>query len=125
MTLPTVPSFDIPPSPPGSPSPGIGAKIRQFTKLKKQGMHFNQKLASSSALKNPSLLGKLIANAGLTDDQQYANSLPTELWDPSKLEDWMFKESLEQARQAAEKSKHDAAIGTPRNSVDFVPAKTR
>ncbi|KAI4157831.1 MAG: hypothetical protein LQ342_007975 [Letrouitia transgressa] len=72
LTLPPIPSLDIPPSPPGSPPPNIERKFENFIELKKQNVHFNQKLASSSALKNPMLLKKLMKSAGLEETDQYA-----------------------------------------------------
>ncbi|KAL9043576.1 MAG: hypothetical protein Q9214_003244, partial [Letrouitia sp. 1 TL-2023] len=67
LTLPPIPSLDIPPSPPGSPRPNIERKFEHFIALKKQNVHFNNKLASSSALKNPMLLKKLMKSAGLEE----------------------------------------------------------
>ena len=60
LTLPTVPNYDIPPSPPGSPVASTNARFKHFLHLKKQGIHFNEKLATSSVLKNPSLMQKLM-----------------------------------------------------------------
>lgn len=71
LTLPTNPNFDIPPSPPGSPNPGAEDKFAHFLGLKRQGVHFNAKLASSASLKNPSLLPKLMQFAGVEDQRQY------------------------------------------------------
>lgn len=63
LTLPTIPNFDIPASPPGSPPPaaaGTNAKFTQFLALKRKGTHFNEKLEQSSALRNPALTDKLL-----------------------------------------------------------------
>ena len=120
LTLPTVPNFDIPESPPGSPPPGMDKKFAHFLELKKQGVHFNEKLASSSALKNPSLLGKLMTFAGLEDSDQYANTLPRELWDPHGFPPWAYPEELAKAQEEAQKEREMA--GTQREAIDFVPA---
>ncbi|KAI4209640.1 MAG: hypothetical protein LQ351_007440 [Letrouitia transgressa] len=72
LTLPLIPILDIPPSPPGSPPPGIEQKFEHFIELKKQNVHFNHKLASSSALKNPMLLKNLMNSAGLNETDQYS-----------------------------------------------------
>src|SRR5438132_953822 len=45
LTLPPYPNLDIPQSPPGSPPPELTQKFAQFLELKKQGVHFNDKLA--------------------------------------------------------------------------------
>jgi hypothetical protein len=60
LTLPTVPNYNIPPSPPGSPMESTNAKFKHFLELKKQGIHFNDKLSKSSAMKNPALMQKLL-----------------------------------------------------------------
>jgi len=124
LTLPSIPNLDIPPSPPGSPPPGVDGKIAHFLRLKTQGVHFNEKLASSSALKNPSLLGKLMASAGLDEEQQYATSLRTELWDPACFPEWAYKEGLLKAQQEAEKLRQEETVGKARNRVDFMPAQS-
>lgn len=79
LTLPPLPNVSIPPSPPGSPRPSTSAKIDRFLELKSQGIHFNAKLASSSALKNPSLLQNLMKFAGIDELDQYSSALPSEL----------------------------------------------
>ena len=71
LTLPLYPNLDIPPSPPGSPMSGIDDKFAHFLELKRQGIHFNAKLATSAALKNPSLLPKLMQFSNIEDRQQY------------------------------------------------------
>ncbi|KAG9885164.1 hypothetical protein KCV02_g19196, partial [Aureobasidium melanogenum] len=55
LTMPPVPNFQIPPSPPGSPPPDTTTKFARFLDLKKKGTHFNQRLYHSSALRNPGL----------------------------------------------------------------------
>ncbi|KAJ9667305.1 hypothetical protein H2201_002506 [Coniosporium apollinis] len=77
LTLPPHPIFDIPPSPPGSPPPST-AKIAHFLELKRQGTHFNARLADSVALRNPELLGKLMEFAGISQEDSYASTLSEE-----------------------------------------------
>src|SRR5215469_12975202 len=98
LTLPPVPNLDIPPSPPGSPDPSAGAKFSHFLLLKKQGVHFNEKLAASSSLKNPSLLVKLRKHAGIEGLEQHTASLPLGVWGVSMLPDWAYKEELLKAQ---------------------------
>lgn len=120
LTLPTVPNYDIPPSPPGSPPPNTAAKMKQFLELKKQGIHFNEKLAKSTALKNPALTQKLMDFAGIDEAGQYGTTLPKELWDPSMFPEHAFKEGLALSQK---KLKDEKARG-PGEAVNFVTATT-
>ncbi|KAI9839630.1 MAG: hypothetical protein M1819_002256 [Sarea resinae] len=122
LTLPPVPNLDIPPSPPGSPQPSTSAKFAHFLELKKQGVHFNEKLAKSSALKNPSLLQKLMGFAGIDDQNQYASTLPTELWDPSGFPKWAYKEELAKSQQELSRRKEEEKARVQREALEFVPA---
>ncbi|KAK2768820.1 hypothetical protein FQN54_000680 [Arachnomyces sp. PD_36] len=120
LTLPPVPNLDIPPSPPGSPNAAANQKIAHFLSLKKQGVHFNEKLASSSSLKNPGLLQKLMEHAGIDEQAQYAAALPTDLWDVSTLPSWGFKEELHSSQQEVRRKIEEKRAGMPRESIDFV-----
>ncbi|KAF4251009.1 hypothetical protein CNMCM8980_009648 [Aspergillus fumigatiaffinis] len=129
LTLPPVANLDIPPSPPGSPEPMANAKFTHFLSLKKQGTHFNEKLANSSSLRNPSLLRKLMDHAGIDEQAQYNTSLPAELWNSSGLPSWGYKEELLKSQKetrifstkrlsAASIMNHfPEAWGRPRNDV--------
>lgn len=79
LTMPPVANFNIPPS----PGPGDDAdlavsrkKIAKFVELKHKGVHYNEKLVSSSAFKNPAMTDKLLAFAGIQGLDQYRSSLP-------------------------------------------------
>ncbi|KAJ5130161.1 uncharacterized protein N7515_006200 [Penicillium bovifimosum] len=120
LTLPPVPNLDIPPSPPGSPNPAVNANFEHFLNIKKQGVHFNSKLASSSSLRNPSLLLKLMEHAGVDEQSQYDTSLPAELWNPSNLPEWGFKEELLRTQQQRRKNLEEKKASGQRTSVDFV-----
>ena len=122
LTLPTVPNFNIPDSPPGSPPPGMEKKLSHFLELKKQGVHFNEKVANSSALKNPSILGKLMTFAGLEESNQYATTLPKELWDPQGFPPWAYHEELAKAQDEAQKEREKEMARTQRETIDFVSA---
>ena len=122
LTMPTLPNFDIPLSPPGSPPPGTEEKFERFLQLKKQGLHFNEKLAGSSALKNPALLQKLMSSAGLLESDQYVTTLPTDVWDPSAFPDWAYKEELTESQQQIAKRKEEEISRGQREKLDFVPA---
>lgn len=124
LTLPNDPNLDIPPSPLGSPIPGAEQKFAHFLELKKQGVHFNTKLASSSALKNPSLLPKLMDFAGLGSELEYITTLPTELWDPAGFPTWAYKEELAEAQHGLSKKREEERARLERGSIDFVAAGT-
>lgn len=76
LTLPTVPNFDIPPSPPGSPPQRATKKFAQFLELKKKGQHFNQRLETSSVLRDPGHMQKLMDFAGISEQDSYTSTLP-------------------------------------------------
>ena len=122
LTLPTVPNLNIPDSPPGSPPPGMDKKFSHFLELKKQGIHFNEKLANSSALKNPSLLGKLMTFAALEESDQYATTLPKETWDPQGFPPWAYHEELAKAQDEAQKEREKEMARTQREAIEFVSA---
>ncbi|KAJ5894406.1 hypothetical protein N7495_006097 [Penicillium taxi] len=119
LTLPSIPNLDIPESPPGSPDLAVNAKFEHFLSLKKQGVHFNAKLASSSSLKNPSLLMKMMQHAGIDEGCQYDTSLPEELWSTYNLPKWGFKEELLRAQQVRQNMDDKKASGQ-RSSIEFV-----
>lgn len=120
LTLPPVPNLDIPPSPPGSPDPAANAKFEHFLSLKKQGVHFNTKLASSSSLKNPSLMQKMMQHSGIDEQAQHETSLPAELWDTSALPQWGFKEELLRTQQDMRNKTEAQNASEPRSSIQFV-----
>lgn len=122
LTVPSMPMLDIPSSPPGSPPPGVEKKFQHFLDLKKQGIHFNEKLASSSALRNPSLLQKLMDYAGLEEQDQYSTTLPEHVWDPKAFPPWAFKEDLARSQQEVTKKKEEERAKTQRESIEFVSA---
>jgi hypothetical protein len=120
---PLIPNPDIPPSPPGSPDPVANKKFEHFLALKKDGLHFNEKLASSSSLRNPSLLSKMMEHAGIDDKAQYATSLPTDIWDLSALPAWTFKEELNKSQQDIRR-KFEEKRTAHREAIDFVSGGT-
>ena len=122
LTLPSVPDFDIPPSPPGSPPAAIDKKFAQFLDLKKKGIHFNQKLEQSAALKNPNVMDKLMRFVELEGAKQYKTTLPKELWDPTAFPDWAHREGLRKSREQIIKQKEAQNASGNRKAPDFVPA---
>ncbi|KAJ5443872.1 uncharacterized protein N7458_007744 [Penicillium daleae] len=120
LTLPPVPNLDIPPSPPGSPNAAANAKFEHFLSLKKQGVHFNAKLASSSSLRNPRLLMKMMEHAGIDEKSQYNTSLPSDIWDISNLPQWAFKEELLNSQQEARQKLEEKNAAGQRSSIEFV-----
>ncbi|KAF4630660.1 hypothetical protein G7Y89_g7477 [Cudoniella acicularis] len=124
LTLPTMPNYDIPASPPGSPLASSNSKFRHFLGLKKQGVHFNEKLARSAAMKNPSLMQKLLDFSDIDEAGQYSTTLPKNLWDPNAFPDYAYKEQLAKSQQKILKRKEEEKARGLRENVDFVPAST-
>lgn len=118
LTLPTVPKYDIPSSPHGSPIASTNTKFKHFLDLKKQGVHFNEKLSKSAALKNPSLMQKLMEFSDIDEVDQYATTLTKELWNPDGFPDSAYKEALSKSQQTMLKTRENEKRG----KVDFVPA---
>ena len=119
LTLPTVPNFAIPPSPPGSPPQTATKKFAQFLELKKKGQHFNQRLESSSVLRDPGHSQKLMKFAGISEEEQYASTLPADLAVPTVFVPWAYAEELRAAQKQQLKADEQARSNTPR---EFVPA---
>jgi len=122
LTLPPIPNYDIPPSPPGSPVASTNAKFKHFLELKKQGVHFNEKLSKSAALKNPSLMQKLMDFADIDEVAEFATTLPKELWDPTGFPEAGYKENLAKSQKDILKMREEERAKGQRTSVDFVPA---
>ena len=122
LTLPSLPNLDIPDSPPGSPPASTNSKFAHFLELKKQGVHFNEKLAKSSALKNPSMMQKLMDFADVDEAGQYTTTMSKELWDPSGFPEWAYKEELAKSQQKILKKREEEKTRGQREAVDFVPA---
>lgn len=126
--MPTVPNFNIPESPPPPDQNSEDAaqlaattrKFERFLELKKQGIHFNDRLQKSSSLRNPSLLPKLMAFAGIEPEESYASTLPPELAVPGHWPEECYVENLVRWNEKREKRKL-----VEREKVDFVPAKIR
>lgn len=123
--MPTVPNFDIPDSPPpptrnseeAATLAATTKKFEHFLELKKQGIHFNERLQSSSSLRNPSLLPKLMDFAGISAQASYESTLPDDLAVPSSWPDECYVDSL--LRQNERREKRRLA---EREKLDFVPA---
>lgn len=117
LTLPTHPNLDLPPSPPGSPPPALTSKITTFLSLKEKGTHFNAKLQSSPALRNPALTDKLLAFAG-AEAEQYGTTVGKDFWDPGAFPDWAFRGELRAARDRLRKEREGERKET--GKVEFV-----
>lgn len=122
LTLPIIPNLNIPDSPPGSLPSDMEQKFGHFLELKKQGLHFNEKLARSSALKNPSLLTKLMDFAGIETNEQYSTILPLNIWNPTGFPTFAFKEELNKTQEQVHKRKEEQRAKLQRESIDFVSA---
>ncbi|KAH8602528.1 HCNGP-like protein-domain-containing protein [Bisporella sp. PMI_857] len=122
LTLPSLPNYNIPPSPPGSPVANTNAKFKHFMELKKQGVHFNEKLSKSAALKNPSLMQKLMDFADIDEVGEYSTTLSKDLWDPAVFPEAAYKEELAKSQKAILKKREDEKSREKRTALDFVPA---
>ncbi|KAI2780771.1 HCNGP-like protein-domain-containing protein [Daldinia loculata] len=119
LTLPPLPNTAIPPSPPGSPPPGTSAKFERFLELKRQGVHFNSRVAQNPSLRNPALTDKLLSFVDLgAPADQYRTTLPADIWDPAAFPRWAYREQLKQSQSEVEKARARTK-GAP---VDFVVA---
>lgn len=157
LTLPPVPNLDVPPSPPGTPPPSLGAltaKFETFLELKrKKGTHFNARLAQSTAMRNPSLMDKLLDFVGLEDPvaasdgkkgrpgasskggapalaqtnavaDQYVTVLPLDIWDPTALPEWAFRGELRKAQEKVQKDREAERASGQRDAIEFVPSSS-
>ncbi|KAK1919722.1 hypothetical protein P3342_002015 [Pyrenophora teres f. teres] len=122
LTLPTVPNFDIPPSPPGSPPQRATKKFAQFLDLKKKGQHFNQRLEGSSVLRDPGHLRKLLDFAGVSEEDAYASTLAEGVAIPPAFPEWAYVEELKASQKDLAKAKDQAKSKAPRDAVEFVSA---
>ncbi|KAK3069023.1 hypothetical protein LTR53_012959 [Teratosphaeriaceae sp. CCFEE 6253] len=122
------PNFDIPdaPSPPPANSEEAAVlaattkKFERFLELKKQGVHFNERLQNSSSLRNPSLLPKLMDFAGVSLEDSYASTLSSsEGGVPVRWPEDCYVENLIKQTERSEKKRL-----AERGKVDFVPAAT-
>lgn len=124
--MPSVPNFDIPDAPPppaqnseeAATLAAVAKQFERFLELKKQGVHFNERLQNSTSLRNPSLLPKLMAFAEITQEDCYRSTLPDELAVPSRWPEDCYVESLVKQNERKEKK-----ILAERERVDFVSAQ--
>ncbi|XP_014556791.1 hypothetical protein COCVIDRAFT_99001 [Bipolaris victoriae FI3] len=122
LTLPTVPNFDIPPSPPGSPPQKATKKFAQFLELKKKNQHFNHRLESSSVLRDPGHSQKLLDFAGITEEESYASTLSSDVAIPTSFPPWAYFEELKASQKQLAKAKEQEKSKAPRKALDFVSA---
>lgn len=124
--MPPVPNFDIPDAPPppaqnseeAATLAAVAKQFERFLELKKQGVHFNERLQNSTSLRNPSLLPKLMAFAGITQEDCYQSTLPVEFAVPSRWPEDCYVESLIKQNERREKKRL-----AERERLDFVPAQ--
>ena len=121
LTMPPVPDFDIPPSPQRADPSSIAVlnkKARHFLELKPRGLHFNQRLLESTALRNPAMTSKLLDFAGIEGVLQYDHALADGLgvdvrhWAGLRVEDIVSK---------MERARNTAANGRKGKAREFVP----
>jgi HCNGP-like protein len=118
--MPPIPNLTIPPSPPGSPPLASTRKFVKFLELKRQGTHFNAKLDSSTAIKNPAILPKLLEHAGIDHYDQYSSALPENLSVPTSYPPWAYGEELNKTQQKLLKQKNATKAKEGRTQIEFV-----
>lgn len=124
--MPPVPDFNIPDAPPppaqnseeAATLAAVAKQFERFLELKKQGVHFNERLQNSTSLRNPSLLPKLMAFAEISEEECYESTLSEEFAVPARWPEDCYVESL--VRQNERREKRRLA---ERERVDFVPAQ--
>ncbi|KAI6864089.1 hypothetical protein KC323_g4874 [Hortaea werneckii] len=129
LTMPTVPNFTIPDSPPPPPRNSEEAatlasrtkKFERFLALKQKGIHFHHRLLHSSSLRNPSFLPNLMEFAGLGTEDVYASALKEDVGGvPVKWRAGCYVESLVEESRRWEKKAMAGHKGGGRR--EFVPA---
>lgn len=125
LTQPSHSVAQIPPEPSGTADPAVTAKFKRFLELKSKGIHFNEDLASKSSFRNPSLFANLLERSGLPAESQYTSTLPKNIFDPSSIPSWAYKEELLKSQQsyAAElNAAKKAQSSTGKRIIDFAPS---
>jgi hypothetical protein len=123
LTMPPIPNLNIPDSPPGSPPPESTKKFARFLELKKKGVHFNARFEESPALRNPAVLKRLTALAGIDDVEQYATALPKDIAVPPQFPPGAYFEELNRSQLRLLKKRE--AERSKSRKIDFVkPAQT-
>ncbi|KAK5720031.1 hypothetical protein LTR15_007304 [Elasticomyces elasticus] len=129
LTMPPFPNFEIPDAPPlpqmnSEEAAALAAttkKFERFLELKKQGVHFNERLQNSSSLRNPSLLPKLMEFASISLEDSYASTISeSEGGVPVKWAEECYVENLVKQNEKREKKRV-----AEREKVDFVPAQAK
>ena len=60
--------------------------------------------------------------AEIGEAEQYATTLPKEVWDPTAVPEWAWKEELGKSQQKITKQREEEKAKGEREKVDFVPA---
>jgi len=124
--MPPVPNFDIPDAPPppahnseeAATLAAVAKQFERFLELKKQGVHFNERLQNSTSLRNPSLLPKLMAFAEIAEEDCYESTLSAELAVPARWPEDCYVESLVRQNERRERKRL-----AEREKLEFVPAQ--
>jgi len=60
--------------------------------------------------------------AGISEEEQYASTLPSEIAIPPVFPEWAYVEELRASQKKLMKAKEEARVRVPREAIDFVPA---
>jgi hypothetical protein len=90
--------------------------------LKTKGQHFNQRLETSSVLRDPGHLQKLLEFAGVSDQDMYASTLSEDVAVAVEFPVWAYVEELRASQKRLAKAKEQEKSKRPRDAVEFVSA---
>lgn len=65
---------------------------------------------------------RLLDFAGISEEEQYASTLPEGLAVPTTFPKWAYVEELNASQKKITKAKEEANARNPRDAIDFVPA---
>ncbi|KAJ7060857.1 HCNGP-like protein-domain-containing protein [Mycena amicta] len=121
--IPGVEDWGIPPASQEPCDPAIQTKLAQFHALKTSNppKHFNDSLMGSRAFRNPHLYAKLVE---FLDVDEQTTNFPSELWDPGKVEDGWYADSIAELQKARAESQTASQAPGKRSQIQFTTGKT-
>lgn len=111
-------NWGIPPPAGRSCDIELEAKLRRFTELKAQDVHFNQSLMSNKSFRNPHLYAKLVE---FVEVDEGATNFPREQWDPHVFQKNWLAESIAEAQKLKYERLQTSQAPGKRSRIDFMP----